>query len=76
MTLLVAGEGPSTGHSILPLDKLHLMCPWLSTQPSLCLSFRKRKRPKSAKQIAGIEAYHNSLAHFSSTEVQISRAQV
>lgn len=62
MTLLVSGEGPSTGHNILPLDKLHLMCPWLSTQPSLCLPFRTCKRPKSARQIAGIEAYHSSLA--------------
>lgn len=62
VTLLVSGEGPSTGHNILPLNKLHLMCPWLSTQPSLCLPFRTCKRPKSARQIAGIEAYHSSLA--------------
>lgn len=57
MTPLVADEGPSTGH----MDKLHLMCPWLSTQPSLGLPFRKCKRPKSARQI-GIEAQHSSLA--------------
>lgn len=58
VTLLVVGEGPSTGHSILPLEKLHLMCPWLSTQPLLSLPFRKCKWPKSARQRAGIAVYN------------------